>query len=89
MHPAVCIFVLERLFGGRSLENLLCGVAFIALWWIPIGHIPSIDEAKKRIAHLNAYGPTQFAFDFKHIFEPDDEFQRGIDWSSFLPCPAT
>lgn len=61
---------------------------FIALWWVPVGHIPGIDEAKKRIAHLNKYGPTQFAFNFKNIFQPDEEFQRAIDWSSFEPCPA-
>ena len=61
---------------------------YLALWWVPAGHIPSIDEAKKRIAHLNAHGPTQFAFNFKMTFEPDDEFQRSIDWSSFIPCPA-
>ncbi len=62
--------------------------AYIALWWVPVGHIPGIDEAKKRIACLDAHGPTQFAFTFKKIFQPDEEFQRGIDWSSFKPCPA-
>lgn len=62
--------------------------AYLALWWVPAGHRPSIDEAKKRIAHLQAHGPTQFAFTFKTIFEPDDEFQQAIDWSSFRPCPA-
>ena len=61
---------------------------FMALWWVPIGHIPGIDEAKKRVAHLDAHGPTQFAFTFKHVFDPDEEFQKGIDWSSFVPCPA-
>jgi hypothetical protein len=61
---------------------------FAALWWVPKGHIPSIDEAKKRLAHLEAHGPTQFAFNFKTTFQPDEEFQRGIDWSSFQPCPA-
>jgi hypothetical protein len=61
---------------------------YLALWWVPAGHIPSIDEAKKRVAHLNAHGPTQFAFNFKTPFEPDDEFQKSIDWSSFVPCPA-
>jgi Domain of unknown function (DUF3291) len=61
---------------------------FMALWWVPEGHIPGIDEAKKRVAYLDAHGPTQFAFNFKHTFEPDEEFQRGIDWSSFIPCPA-
>jgi hypothetical protein len=61
---------------------------YLAMWWVPSGHIPSIDEAKKRVAHLNAHGPTQFAFNFKTTFEPDDEFQKSIDWPSFLPCPA-
>jgi Domain of unknown function (DUF3291) len=61
---------------------------YAALWWVPLGHIPSIDEAKKRLAHLQAHGPTQFAFDFKTVFEPDEEFQRRIDWSSFQPCPS-
>jgi hypothetical protein len=62
---------------------------YLALWWVPVGHLPGVDEAVKRIAHLDAHGPTQFAFTFKHVFQPDDEFQRGIDWSSFMPCPAT
>jgi Domain of unknown function (DUF3291) len=63
--------------------------AYMALWWVPVDHIPGIDEAKKRIAHLNAHGPTQFAFTFKQTFEPNEEFQKGIDWSSFASCPAT
>ena len=61
---------------------------YLALWWVPVGHIPGIDEAKKRLAHLDAHGPTQFAFTFKKVFQPDEEFQRGIDWTSFKPCPA-
>jgi hypothetical protein len=62
--------------------------AYVALWWVPVGHIPSVGEAKKRLAYLDTQGPTQFAFTFKAIFQPDEEFQRGIDWSSFRPCPA-
>jgi hypothetical protein len=61
---------------------------FTALWWVPAGHRPSIDEAKKRIAHLDANGPTEFAFTFKTIFPPNEDFQKGINWSAFLPCPA-
>ena len=63
--------------------------AYSAMWWVPEGHIPGIDEAKKRLAHLQQHGPTQFAFTFQMIFEPEDEFQRAIDWASFEPCPAT
>jgi len=62
--------------------------AYTALWWVPVGHIPGVDEAKKRLAHLEKHGPTQFAFTFKAIFQADVEFQQGIDWSSFQPCSA-
>lgn len=61
---------------------------YAALWWVPSGHLPGIDEAKKRLAHLDAHGPSQFAFTFKAIFQPEEEFQRAIDWASFEPCPA-
>ena len=60
---------------------------YLALWWVPVGHTPGVDEAKKRIAWLEQHGETQFAFTFKKIFQPDEEFQRGIDWASFEPCP--
>jgi hypothetical protein len=62
---------------------------YLALWWVPAGHLPGIDEAKERLAHLEAHGPTQFAFTFKTVFPPNEEFQQSIDWSSFQPCPAT
>jgi len=64
------------------------GGAYVALWWLPQGHTPGIDEAKQRLAHLEAHGPTQFAFTFKRPFEPDEAFIRTLDWSSFKPCPA-
>lgn len=62
--------------------------SYMALWWVPVGHTPGVDEAKKRLAYLEKHGPSQFAFTFKSVFEPDEEFQRGINWSSFQPCPA-
>jgi hypothetical protein len=61
---------------------------YTALWWVPAGHIPGIDEAKKRLAYLESHGPTQFAFTFKAVFPPDEDYQRTIDWASFRPCPA-
>lgn len=62
--------------------------AFLAMWWVPRGHIPSIDEAKKRLAHLDEHGPSQFAFNFKNVFPPDAEFIETFDWSMFKPCPT-
>src|SRR5690242_6198380 len=32
---------------------------YLALWWVPAGHKPGIDEAKKRLANLEAHGPTE------------------------------
>ena len=34
----------------------------VAMWWIPAGHIPTLEEAKERLDHLNAFGPSEFAF---------------------------
>jgi hypothetical protein len=42
--------------------------AYAALWWIPEGHHPSVEEAKERVAHLDAHGPTPFAFTFRQMF---------------------
>ena len=44
---------------------------FLALWWVPTGHIPTIQEATGRLAHLEKYGPTPRAFTFQHIVPPD------------------
>lgn len=42
----------------------------MALWWVPAGHIPTPEEAKQRLEHLNAHGPTAYAFTFKQRFMP-------------------
>lgn len=63
--------------------------AYLALWWVPASHLPGVDEAKKRLEYLGKNGPTQFAFTFKTIHEPDAGFIAAIDWSAFTPCPAT
>ena len=62
--------------------------AYTALWWVPQGHRPGVDEAKQRLAHLDAHGPTPFAFTFKEPFPADEQYVNSIDWASFKPCPA-
>jgi Domain of unknown function (DUF3291) len=63
--------------------------SYTALWWVPKDHIPSVDEAKKRLAHLDSEGPTAFAFTFKKLFPADEQFANNTDWTSFKPCAAT
>lgn len=41
---------------------------YLVLWWVLAGHIPSVDEANERLAHLAAHGPTPAAFTFKVRF---------------------
>jgi|ERR1700729_4227243 hypothetical protein len=52
---------------------------YAALWWVPAGHLPGVEEAKKRIAYLEAHGPTPFAFTFHTVFPADEKFQQTID----------
>ena len=34
----------------------------VAMWWIAAGHIPTVEEAKERLDHLIAHGPSDFSF---------------------------
>lgn len=40
---------------------------FMALWWVPVGHIPTLAEGMAKIAHLAAHGPTAEAFTFQTL----------------------
>lgn len=44
--------------------------AYAAMWWVPLGHRPSIQEAEERVAHWRRHGPMPFAFTFKQPFPP-------------------
>jgi hypothetical protein len=40
----------------------------LALWWVPAGHVPTVAEARERLAHLAQHGPTPHAFTFRSPF---------------------
>lgn len=44
---------------------------YMVMWWVPAGHIPTLDEAKERLAHLTEHGDTPYAFTFRKLFEPE------------------
>jgi hypothetical protein len=44
--------------------------AFLVLWWVPAGTIPSVADAQARLELLRREGPTPMAFTFRHHFEP-------------------
>jgi len=46
--------------------------SFQVLWWVPAGHIPSVEEAKAKLEQLVASGPTEEAFTFAKRFPAPD-----------------
>jgi heme-degrading monooxygenase HmoA len=47
--------------------------AYLVLWWVPAGTIPTVDEAKARLEHLRRHGPSPAAFTFRTPFPAPDE----------------
>ena len=63
---------------------------YMAMWWVPRGHLPTVAEAKERVEHLRRHGPTEHAFTFKAPFPAPDAPQEPaeapeIEWDA---CPA-
>ncbi|MFJ6697973.1 DUF3291 domain-containing protein [Streptomyces sp. NPDC091272] len=46
--------------------------AHLVLWWVPAGHIPTVEEALDRLAVLRADGPCPRAFTFAHSYSADE-----------------
>ncbi|QCW99386.1 DUF3291 domain-containing protein [Aggregatimonas sangjinii] len=44
----------------------------MAFWYLPLGHLPTPDEAKARLQYLNQNGETPYAFTFKSKYTSED-----------------
>ena len=42
----------------------------MAMWWIEAGHIPTLQEAKDKLALIEQHGANVEAFNFKELFDP-------------------
>ena len=51
---------------GEWFERL--GEAYLVLWWIPAGTVPTVEEALDRLDHLKRFGPSDGAFTFRSPF---------------------
>ena len=47
--------------------------ATFALWWVPAGHTPSLEEGCQRLMLLRHQGPTEQAFDLGSRFPPPSQ----------------
>jgi hypothetical protein len=43
--------------------------AHAVLWWVPVGHRPSLAEAADRLEQLRQRGPSSTAFTFSKMFD--------------------
>jgi hypothetical protein len=56
--------------------------AVTALWWVPAGHRPTVQEAETRLLHLREHGPTAYAFTLRTSFPAGPAEPAG------LPAPS-
>jgi hypothetical protein len=62
--------------------------AYMALWWVPQGHEPTVAEAVGRLEHLRKHGATADAFTFGEAFSAPDAAVAGAAFSFKDSCPA-
>jgi hypothetical protein len=66
----------EFAYGGGRLEPLrrrrewfhVADEAYAVLWWVPAGHIPTMDEAAQRLALLRDDGPGPDGFTLREPY---------------------
>jgi GNAT superfamily N-acetyltransferase len=42
----------------------------VVLWWVPDGHVPTVEDAKERLEFLRRHGPSPWAFTFATVQPP-------------------
>ena len=46
---------------------------FACLWWIPVGHIPTVIEGRERLERYQVHGPTPFSFWFSKLYSAEQD----------------
>ena len=62
--------------------------AYMVLWWVPVGHVPTIAEAAARLELLRQKGPTSEAFTFGDAFAAPGGNAGSTPISFTDTCPA-
>ncbi len=53
--------------------------SYQALWWVPAGHRPSVEEGLAKLWLLDRFGPTEKAFTFKARYAPPGVIAPPVD----------
>lgn len=60
----------------------------LVMWWVPRGHMPTVEEGIERLNHLRQHGPSAYAFNVRKAFPPPDQADESVIPSSWADCPA-
>jgi Domain of unknown function (DUF3291) len=72
---------------------------FLVCWWVPMGHVPTVDEAMDRLEQLRRDGPSNEAFPLRAVLPAPASSRRRapasrdgaghLDGTGPLTAPAT
>ena len=57
----------KRFYGRRPEWFAKMEGPHLVMWWVPAGHVPTVEEAKERLEHLAAHGPSDHAFGWESV----------------------
>lgn len=70
---------LHRDFFRRRAEWFVEGASRTALWWLPATSLPTIDDAKRRLEFIDAFGASPFAFEMGQNHPALVNLRVGVD----------
>lgn len=80
--PHTAIMKRRREWFARMAEAYYC------MWWVPAGHVPTVEEAAARLEVIRVKGPTPESFNFGEAFPAPDASAGGEPFSFKDTCPA-
>jgi hypothetical protein len=57
----------KRFYGRKHEWFETLGERYMVMWWVPAGHLPSVQEAIDRLEHLKTQGPSDHAFSWEDV----------------------
>jgi len=55
----------KRFYGRRAEWFEHFEAPYFVMWWVPVGHRPSVEEAVARLEHYKRHGASDHAFDWQ------------------------
>ncbi|MSU88923.1 DUF3291 domain-containing protein [Rhodobacteraceae bacterium 2CG4] len=67
----------RQFYERRAAWFEVLGEMHFAMWWVPKGHRPTLDEALARLAHLRVHGDSDHAFGWAHLRDRATRWRQG------------